>query len=390
MEPSTPLSTQAPQRATQAIINTRALAHNLAIFQSRVLGNQIMVAVKANAYGHGIKEVARICETQGCCFLAVATLGEFLTIHDAGISTPVLILQELFLDEAEYALVLGARLSCGSLSYARELSALALKREIHLTRKPKIHINIDTGIGRMGLYSSQVLDDLFEIFRLPNLEIEGIYTHFATSDEADKSFAWHQLQTFEQIRLQMESATLVPKFWHAGNTGALIDFPHKLSYNLARPGVGIYGMYPSTEVDHDVGLQPVMELVSKVVKINNYLEPWTIGYGRTYQVGKGSRIGVVPIGYGDGYRREFSNKAQVICRGQLCPVVGRVSMDMITVDLTAISGPLEPGEPIVLMGSQTWEGKSATLTAEDLARWAGTITYEITCGISDRVPRVYL
>jgi alanine racemase len=389
MESNTSLRLNAPIRPTRAYINTKAIAHNINLFKNRVPGNQIMVAVKANGYGHGIQQVAQVCAEQNCAFLAVATLDEYLTIRDFGIDTPVLILQELTPEEADYALVHGARLSCGSVSYAKLLSTIARTRATQLLSKPKIHINIDTGIGRMGLYSTRIPADVAQLIELPELEIEGIYTHFATSDEQDKSFAWKQLERFESIRFELESKGLIPRFWHAGNTGALIDFPHKLPYNLARPGVGIYGMYPSDEVDHDLELHPAMELVSQVVKVTQYQEPWTIGYGRTYQVNKGSRIGVVPIGYGDGYRREFSNKAQVICRGQLCPVVGRVSMDMITIDLSHISGPLEPGEPVVLLGSQTWEDSSATITAEDLAGWAGTITYEITCGISARVPRIY-
>jgi len=378
-----------PIRATRAIINRKALEHNLQIFQQRVPGGKIMAPVKADAYGHGIIEVAQICASQGCEFLAVATLGEFVAIRKAGVETPILILQDLFPDEAEYAILMGARLSCGSIEYANLLSQLGIKLKKHITSKILIHINVDTGIGRMGLYSNNLVDDVVRIFALPSLQVEGVFTHFVISDEGDKSFAWEQLGSFKQLKTELESRLLIPTYWHVGNTGALIDFHQKLTYNLARPGVGIYGMYPSKEVDHSLELQPVMELVSKIVKVTHYQGPWTIGYGRTHKVTKGSRIGIVPIGYGDGYRREFSNKAQVICQGQLCPVVGRVSMDMITVELSHLSAPIEPGEPVVLMGTQDWQGQTATITTEDLAAWANTITYEITCGLTSRVPREY-
>jgi alanine racemase len=249
-----------------------------------------------------------------------------------------------------------------------------------------IHVNLDTGMGRMGLLSEDPVRDLVEISGLSNTTVEGVYTHFPASDERDKSFAFEQIERFRAILAGAAERGMRPRYRHVANSGALIDFPQESAFDLVRPGVSMYGMFPSDEVDLSVPLQPVMRVVSRIVKLNRYDREWTVGYGRSWKVGPGAVIGIVPIGYGDGYPRSLSNRAEVLVHGRRVPVAGRVSMDMTAIDLTAIASRVRVGDEVVLMGTSGNE----TIDAMELARHAGTITYEITCGFTPRLPRVYL
>lgn len=341
-----------------------------------------MLAVKADAYGHGIEAVGIAVERFGVAMIAVACLEEFLILRDMGVTAPVLILEDLFPREVDEALRQGARLSAGSVEYARLLSQRAAQ---HATTA-MVHINLDTGMGRMGLFSADPVQDLVEISGLPSLTVEGIYTHFPGSDERDKTFSWEQIDLFSSITSRAATRGVRPRFLHVANSGALIDFPGAAAFDLVRPGVSMYGMFPSEDVDQTVPLKPVMSVVSRVVKITRYDREWTVGYGRTWPVGPGSVIGIVPVGYGDGYPRSLSNRGEVLVRGTRVPIAGRVSMDMIAIDLTSLGSGIAVGEEVVLMG----RSGDHVIDAMELARLTGTITYEITCGFTARVPRVYL
>ncbi len=369
-------------RETRAYVDLDAIDHNLRLFADRVSRSKLMPAVKADAYGHGIEAVGAAAERYGVEMLAVACLEEYLILRDRGVTVPVLILEDIFPEEIDIALRQGARLSAGSLDYARLLSESAVR----LGTTAMIHVNIDTGMGRMGLFSDNPVRDLVEISGLPNSTVEGIYTHFPASDERDKTFSREQIDRFQNIVREASEQGIRPRFRHAANSGALIDFPEESAFDLVRPGVSMYGMFPSDEVDQTVPLRPAMSVVSRIVKITRYDRDWTVGYGRTWKVGAGSVIGVVPIGYGDGYPRSLSNKGEVLVHGRRLPIAGRVSMDMITVDLTPIASRVDVGEEVVLMGSSGEE----TIDAMELAKLTGTITYEITCGFTARIPRVYL
>lgn len=376
-----------PQRETRAYIDLTAIEHNLRVLAKQAPGAAVMPAVKANAYGHGSVEVAQVCQENGASFLAVATLIECHTLLTNGITIPVLILQDLFPNEVEAGIELGARLACGSLSYARFVSETAEK----LGLRAKIHVNVDTGIGRVGMYSEDVIEDLLQIFALPKVEVEGVFTHFSTSDELDKEFAMEQLRRFHCIRIALKQNHLRPTYFHSANSGAILDFPEKSAFDLVRPGVTLYGMFPSTDVNQELPLKPAMKVVSRIIKLTTYKEDWDIGYGRTFHAKPGTTIAMIPIGYGDGYPRALSNKAQILCHGRRVPLAGRVSMDMIGVDVTSLGNQVKQGDEVVLLGSQKGaDGKSETITAQELAAIAGTITYEITCGFTGRVPRIYL
>ncbi len=346
-----------------------------------------MPAVKADAYGHGAAAIAGACERSRVEMMAVATVQEFLYLREQMITTPILILQELFPEERDLALQGGARLTIGSLDYARAVSEAAQRTNT----TAMVHVNVDTGMGRMGLFSPDPARDVLEICSLSNVTVEGVYTHFPASDEQDKTFAREQIRQFTELLRYLREYEITPRYTHIANSGALIDFPEESAFDLIRPGVALYGMYPSREVRHDAGLQPVMSLESGIVKLTRYDREWTIGYGRSYSVGPGSLIGIVPVGYGDGYRRALSNRGEVLCHGRRIPIAGRVSMDMIAIDVTGIAPRVRTGDPVILMGRSTDDqGNVAEISAEDIAQLTNTIPYEVTCGITPRVPRIYI
>lgn len=369
-------------RRTRAVVDLDALDHNLSILAARVPGRGLVPAVKADAYGHGVEAVAAACEAWGATMLAVACLQEYQRLRDAGITLPILILEDLFPEEIETALLAGARLSAGSRAYAEALSTAAGA----LGTTALIHVNVDTGMGRMGLFSDEPVEEILAIAGLQNTTIEGLFTHFPASDETDTAFAHEQVREFRRISDELHRAGVAIRYRHVANSGALIAFPEEVAFDLVRPGIAMYGMFPSREVDQTVDLRPVMRLESALVKITRYTRPWTIGYGRTWQARPGSLIGIVPVGYGDGYPRSLSNRGSVLIRGHRVPLAGRVSMDMIAVDLTELREEIDVGEPVVLMGRSGRE----TIDAADIADLTGTITYEITCDITPRVPRVYI
>ncbi|MFW5828420.1 MAG: alanine racemase, partial [Alkalispirochaeta sp.] len=248
------------------------------------------------------------------------------------------------------------------------------------------HINVDTGMGRMGMLEPDPLSAVLTIASLSDSTLEGVFTHFPASDETNKAFAHQQINELQSLLDALNERGVSPRYRHIANSGALIDFPGEVAWDLVRPGVAMYGMYPSREVDQTVGLRPVMQLESAIVKITRYDREWTVGYGRTYAVRPGSVIGIVPIGYGDGYPRSLSNRGEVLVHGVRVPLAGRVSMDMIAVDLTRLADRVAVGDTVVLMGTQDHE----TIDALELADLTGTITYEVTCGFTSRIPRIYL
>lgn len=370
-----------PNRRTRAFVDLDAVDHNLSLLAERVPGSGLVPAVKADAYGHGAEAIAAACERWGATMLAVAGLEEYLTLRDHGITLPILILEDLFVEEIDAALHAGARLSAGSVDYGRLLS----ERAAHLGTTAMIHVNVDTGMGRMGLLADDPRDAILTVASFGNATIEGLYSHFPGSDEADKSFAHRQIAEMRDLIAELERDGVTPRYRHIANSGALIDFPGDVAWDLVRPGVALYGMYPSREVDQTIGLRPVLRLESAIVKLTRYTREWTVGYGRSYPVRAGSVIGIVPIGYGDGYPRSLSNRGEVLVQGRRVPIAGRVSMDMIAIDLSGLGDRAAVGDEVVLIGSQGDE----TIDAAELADLTGTITYEITCGLTARIPRLY-
>lgn len=376
-----------PFRETRAYIDLDALHHNLERIQNRFPDQGLAPAVKADAYGHGAAAIATTCEEAGVTMMLVANLEEFLNLRDHGVRIPIIILEDLFEPEIEIAVRAGARLNTSSVEYAHTVSGIAVRLE----EQAILHINIDTGMGRMGLLSADLTRDLATIAALPAVSLEGIFSHFSCSDGGDVEFSTLQIERYREALEIAAGIGILPRYRHIANSGAILDFPDDIPFDLVRPGIAMYGMYPSETVSRDLRLQPVLSLVSRLVKVTQYDRRWSIGYGKTHWTKPGSVIGVLPIGYGDGYPRLLSNNSRVLVGGEYAPVVGRVSMDMITVDLTGIVPRPVVGDPVVIIGSQNAPaGSRRSIGAEDLARECSTIPYEITCNLSTRIPRLYL
>jgi alanine racemase len=364
-----------------AEIDLGALAHNVGEARRLAPGAHVCAVVKANAYGHGAAEVARAALEAGAGWLAVARPGEGAALRAAGITeAPILVLG--CTPPEETGAIFGHRLtpSVHHLEGARSLSEAAAARKKRLA----VHVKVDTGMGRLGFPwdgGAQIL----QAARLPGLVIEGIYTHLASADAADKAFARNQLERFARCCRELEREGLFIPFKHAANSAAVIDLPES-HFDLVRPGIMLYGALPSEEVSKDrLRLRPVMSFKACVVQVKKVPAGFPVGYGSTYVTPRPTVIATVAAGYADGYSRLLSNRGEVLIRGRRARVVGRVSMDSITVDAGEFPD-LQPGEEVLLFGRQG----GAELPVEEVARKTGTISYEVFTGITSRVPRLYI
>lgn len=375
-----------PLRKTHAVVDLDAIEHNIRLLWQRAGEERdFLVLLKADSYGHGSVAVAQVAQELGVFAGGVAALEEAAYLRERGVSLPLFMLEDLFPDEVEPALKMDLIFTASTLEYARTLSRAAEARG----SVARVHVNVDTGMGRLGVRSEEALEMIRSVAALPAISLEGIYTHFPISDGKDKKFSYRQIAHFESLLKELEEAGLRPAHVHTANSGAVLDFPVKSAFSLIRPGVSVFGMYPSPDVDHRAGIREAMRLRSAFIKVSRYPAGASIGYGRTFIARRPTVVGVLPIGYGDGYVRDYSNRAEVVVHGRRVPVIGRVSMDMITVDLTDLPEQVRVGDEAVLLGSQEWQGRTAAVGSEELADWAGTITYEVTCLFGKRVPRVF-
>ncbi|HHY40951.1 MAG TPA: alanine racemase [Syntrophaceticus sp.] len=342
---------------------------------------QLMAVVKANGYGHGIEQVARTALQSGATWLGVALLQEAVLLREKGITAPILVLGYTPVGDADEVINHNISQTIFTVEDAQTFAAAALR----LGKKAKVHIKIDTGMGRLGFCpQGDTLDKIRSLSQLPGLDIEGIFTHFATADDADKAFAEEQFMKFQQLLKQLAAHHIYIRWRHCANSAAVIDLPYA-HLDLVRPGIALYGYYPSPYVNRQVKLLPVMSLKARVAFVKEVTEGCSISYGRKYIAKKKTIIATIPLGYGDGYSRLLSNQGEVLIRGKRAPVVGRVCMDQLMVDVGHIPD-VQQGDEVVLLGRQ--EGEE--ITADELAGKLGTISYEVLCRISERVPRVYL
>ena len=355
---------------------------------------RLLVAVKANAYGHGLVAVARQALGSGADALGVARMPEALLLRDAGIDAPVLIFGFTPPSNVE-ALV---RHDLIQTVYAPE-TAKAYAEGIGKTGgRLKVHLKVDTGMGRLGILpdsrryvepgmsvSDHAVREVLAIAGLKELTLEGIFTHFASSDSADKRFAEEQFGTFMAFLDQLKRSGIEFELRHAANSGAVIDMPHT-HLDMVRAGVSLYGLYPSDEVDKSrIDLIPVMTLTARIVHLKKVPAGFPVSYGMTHRTPSPTVIATVPVGYADGFNRRLSNRGHMLVRGQKAPIVGRVCMDLTMIDVGHIAGVAVEDE-VVILGRQANEA----ITADDLAGLLGTINYEITSAITARVPRVFL
>ncbi|HEX3031134.1 MAG TPA: alanine racemase, partial [Bacillota bacterium] len=356
-------------RPVWAEIDLTALAHNVRQIRSLTAPKaKVMAVVKANAYGHGALEVAGVALANGADRLAIATLGEGIALRKAGFGVPILILGPTPPEDVGEAVRYNLTQTVFSYELAEAMSWAAVQQR----KTAKVHIKLDTGMGRIGLDSNDkdTVDRILAISKLPNLEVEGIFTHFAVSDITDKSFAREQFTRFLGVTEELEKRGLPIPVRHVANSAAIIDLP-ETHLDMVRAGIILYGLYPSDEVNKSrIDLRPAMSLKAKVSHVKEVPPGTSISYGRTYQSSGPEIIATLPLGYADGYSRLLSNKGEVLIHGKRAPVVGRVCMDQIMVNVTHIPG-VRVGDEAVLFGEQ----QGVHLSVDELAEKIGTINY---------------
>lgn len=365
-----------------AEINLDAIGNNIREIKSIIKQDtQLLAVVKADAYGHGAEEVSKVCLYNGADQLAVATCDEGVQIRQWSIQVPILILGNTVEGQLETVINYGLTQAIFRYETAKLMSDIAAK----LGKTALVHIKIDTGMSRIGfLPTDESIAEIERIFALPNLKVTGIFTHFATADEKDKTFTNVQYKRFRYVTDTLNNKGYKDFIRHCANSGAILDMPD-LQLDMVRAGIIIYGMYPSSEVTHPINLIPAMSLKSQISYVKYLEENVSVGYGRTYFTTHRTKVATVPIGYADGYSRAFSNKARVIVNGQYAPVIGNVCMDQMMIDVSDIAD-VKDGDSVIIMGS---DGKN-TVSAEELASISNTINYEIVCNVGKRVPRVYI
>ena len=364
-------------------INLDAIGYNIRKIREITDKNaKIMAVVKADAYGHGAVEVAKVALYNGADALAVAITDEGIQIRENNIKVPVLVLgytPEMKLEDCvKYDLIQ----TVYNLEMAKNISNVAKR----LNKIAKIHIKAETGMGRLGfLPSEEAYEDIIKISQMENIKIDGVFTHFATSDSKDKSFTYEQARLFKTFISELEKRNIEIPVKHCANSAAIMDLP-QLSFNMVRAGIILYGMYPSDEVNKQrLDIKPAMSLKTQISYIKDEPCGVSIGYGRTYFTKRNSRVATIPVGYADGYSRALSNKGRVLVRGKYAPIVGRICMDQMMIDITDIPNT-QIGDEVVLIGKQ---GENA-VTVEEIADLTGTINYEVVCMIGKRIPRVYI
>lgn len=373
-------------RDVVAQVNLDALRHNVQVLQGLCPGARLCAALKANAYGHGVGIVAPVLASTSVAMAAVATLSEAVELRELGWAKPILLFGPIFADgnpsgrRDRLRAVLDYNLTVTAVDFygIRDLAHEAAQRG----RFVHCHIKIDSGMGRMGISPGSAVQLAEKLQGLPNLRVEGVYTHFATADEFDKSYCLEQLRVFREALTTLQQAGMRPRLVHAAATGALLDLPDS-HFGMVRPGIGLYGLLPGDQVIARPDLRPVLKVTSRLVLVKQIKAGQTVGYGRTWKAPRDTIIGIVPIGYHDGYLRSLSNHAAMTIRGREAPVVGRVSMDQTLLDLTEVPGALVGDEVVVI------DDKPETVNSvSNLARVMQTIPYEVVALLGNRVERI--
>lgn len=364
---------------TRALIDLSAFRHNLAVIRSYLApGIKIVAVVKAHAYGHGLRVIAFEAERCGVDYLGVARADEGIELRNAGIRAPVLVFEVVSPVYYETAIRQNLELTVSTVEGAESLGTMATR----IGKTARIHIKVDTGMGRLGFTPDLSVGSIQKITRFKGIEVVGVYSHFATSESQDQTFARTQLDRFMEVKEQLERLHIEIPHYHMANSGALISLPVS-HLSMVRPGIMLFGYTPSHAMTTHEPLKPVLSLLSKISLVKTVEAHTSISYGRKYFTAEKTRIATVPIGYGDGYLRSLTNKAEVLIHGKRYPVAGSVCMDHVMVDI-GMDGEAEVGEDVTLIGRDGNE----LITCWELAERAGTIPYEITCLITPRVPRL--
>ncbi|MCI8404983.1 MAG: alanine racemase [Clostridia bacterium] len=365
-----------------AEVDLDAIAHNIKeIRKITDPKSKIMAVVKADAYGHGFLEVTKTLLENGADRLAVAVLQEGKQLRSRGVTVPILILGASAEETAEELINFDITPSVFTYEFAKALSYEAERKE----KVTKIHIKIDTGMSRIGFLAGEdnreIVDEILKISRLPYIEIEGIFSHFATSDEYDRSYTLMQYEQFMSVCGALEQKGLHIPIKHICNSAGIMMYPD-MHLDMVRPGIILYGMYPSDEVDKSrLNLRPAMTLKSTVTHVKEVEAGRGVSYGREYITDKKIKIATVPIGYADGYLRKIARGGKMIVNGVKVPIIGRICMDQCMIDVTNVHN-IDKGDEVIIFSD---EG----VTIDDLAMWLETINYEVSCVIGKRIPRIY-
>lgn len=371
-------------RSVWAEIDLDAIKYNIKNIKEKVSDKKVIAVVKADGYGHGALEISKVLLENGASMLAVAAYGEAMKLRENGISCPIIILGYTPLTASEGLIKNDLEQTVYDYTYAEELSKTAEK----LGKKAKIHIALDTGMGRIGYFPDEnALAEVKKIKMLKGIDITGIFTHFSTSDEKDKSYTKMQLEKYNNFIKMLEENDIHIPLKHVANSAAIMEMPETFeNLDAVRAGIILYGYYPSDEVDKStLKIKKALTLKASITHVKEIEKGMSVSYGRKFKAERKTKIATLPIGYDDGYTRLLSGKAKVIINGKFAPVVGNICMDQCMVDVTD-AGDVKVNDEVILLG----EDGLLKYDADDMAKDLGSINYEIICMLKERIPRVYL
>ena len=366
------------RRGVWAEVSLGALRRNLRAIREKIAGGaKFCAVVKANAYGHGAIPVAREAVQAGADYLAVAVLAEALALRRAGFTTPILLLGPTTPEEADTVVRYDVTQAVTTEEAVKVLSAAAIRQH----KTVKVHLAVDTGMGRIGVYPEAAGEAAAAMMSLPGVVLEGMFSHFALADARDKSYAKEQFRRFQRAMAEVEGSGIAIPLRHIANSAAILEMP-ETHLDMVRAGIILYGLWPSEEVRRSIDLSPLMTVKAKITCVKDFPQGETISYGRIFKASRDMRIATLPVGYADGYTRLYTGKASVEVDGRRAPVVGRICMDQCMIDVTGIPDAAV-GDTVTLFGSPT-------LPADEAAAWLGTIHYEVVSMMAPRIPRVYV
>lgn len=366
-------------RPTRVIVDLNILRKNYGAIKEYVAPAMIMPVLKANAYGHGLIKVAQLMQELKANYLGVAVLEEGILLRENGVDIPILVLGGIWGNQIPFFLKYDLTITASSIEKLNQINDLAGS----MKKKAKVHLKIDTGMERIGVHYYSAEKFLETALNCGNIYVEGIYTHFANSESNDLSFTKLQLERFNDVLGFYEKHSLPFPIRHASNSGGILQYP-EANFDMVRPGIMMYGVYPSPVVKKSVDVEPALTWKSLVVYFKVIKSGQPVGYGSTWKPDLDVRAVTVPVGYGDGYLRSMSHKAEVLLNGKRYPVVGVISMDQLVVNIENDSA--YNGDEVILIGGKG----DNSITVEQIADWADTIPYEILTNINTRVPRLYI
>jgi alanine racemase len=366
-------------RPTRVEVDIKILVDNFRKIKSSIGKTRIMPILKANAYGHGLVRIAQLYEELKADYIGVAVVEEGILLREMGIKMPILVLGGVWGNQIPLFLKNDLAITASSIDKLKQIDEISAQLKI----KAKVHLKIDTGMERIGVHYYNAEKFLDTAYSCRNIFIEGIYSHFASAESPDLTFTKIQLERFHTVLEYFQKNSIEPPLKHISNSGAILQLP-EANLDMVRPGILLFGVYPSKQIKKNIDVCSALTWKSLVVYFKVIKTGNPVGYGQTWKSNHNIRAVTVPVGYGDGYFRSMSHKAKVLLNGKLYPVIGNISMDQIVANIENDSA--YNSDKVILLGS---DGKNS-ITCEDLAEWAGTIPYEILTNINTRVPRVYL